>query len=49
MLVFSLVNALAITALVAGALGGLSTPFLAVLGATAGATVPLIGPWPGPA
>ncbi|MCX5330599.1 MFS transporter [Streptomyces sp. NBC_00140] len=43
-LVFSLANALAITALVAGALGGLPTPLLAVLGATAGATVPLIGP-----
>lgn len=43
-LVFSLVNALAIAALVAGALSGLPTPLLAVLGATAGATVPQIGP-----
>ncbi|MDQ0598105.1 hypothetical protein QF037_002450 [Streptomyces canus] len=43
-LVFSLVNTLAITALVAGAPGGLFTPLLAVLGATAGATVPQIGP-----
>ncbi|MFF4269650.1 MFS transporter [Streptomyces sp. NPDC001536] len=43
-LAFSLANALAITALVAGALAGLPTSFLALLGATAGATVPLIGP-----
>lgn len=41
---FSLGNALAITALVAGALAGLPTPVLALLGAAAGATVPLIGP-----
>ncbi|MER6180320.1 hypothetical protein [Streptomyces sp. NPDC001652] len=37
-------TALAITALVAGALSGLPTPLLAVLDATAGATVPQIGP-----
>lgn len=43
-LAFSLANALAITALVAGALAGLPTPLLVLLGATAGATVPLIGP-----
>ncbi|MEV0174776.1 MFS transporter [Streptomyces sp. NPDC050803] len=43
-LVFSLTNALAITALVAGALAGLSTPLLALLGACAGASVPVIGP-----
>lgn len=43
-LFFSLANALAITALVAGALAGLPTPLLALLGAAAGATVPLIGP-----
>ncbi|WP_328874532.1 MFS transporter [Streptomyces sp. NBC_00287] len=40
----SLANALAITALVAGALAGLGTPWLALLGACAGASVPLIGP-----
>ncbi|MCT9075540.1 MFS transporter [Streptomyces fulvoviolaceus] len=43
-LVFSLVNAVAIAALVAGALAGLPTVGLALLGATAGASVPLIGP-----
>ncbi|MBC2902067.1 MFS transporter [Streptomyces cupreus] len=43
-LAFSLANALAITALVAGALAGLPTPWLALLGACAGASVPLIGP-----
>ncbi|WP_063757779.1 MFS transporter [Streptomyces fulvoviolaceus] len=43
-LVFSLVNAVAIAALVAGALAGLPTVVLALLGATAGASVPLIGP-----
>lgn len=43
-LAFSLANALAITALVAGALAGLPTPLLVLLGATAGASVPLIGP-----
>ncbi|WP_037858608.1 MFS transporter [Streptomyces sp. NRRL S-340] len=37
-------NAVAVTALVAGALAGLGTPALALLGAGAGATVPLIGP-----
>ncbi|MFE6176423.1 MFS transporter [Streptomyces sp. NPDC056464] len=43
-LVFCLANALAIAGLVAGALAGLPTPALAVLGASAGATVPQIGP-----
>jgi MFS family permease len=43
-LVFALVNAVAITALVAGALAGAATPVLALLGAAAGASVPLIGP-----
>ncbi|MFF4500829.1 MFS transporter [Streptomyces sp. NPDC001401] len=43
-LAFSLANAAAIAALVAGALAGLSVPFLSLLGAVAGATVPLIGP-----
>ena len=43
-LAFSLANAAAIAALVAGALAGLSVPLLALLGAVAGATVPLIGP-----
>ncbi|QKZ17920.1 MFS transporter [Streptomyces chartreusis] len=43
-LVFSLANALAIAGLVAGALMGPATPFLALLGACAGATVPQIGP-----
>lgn len=43
-LVFSLANALAIAGLVAGALAGVATPFLALLGACAGATVPQIGP-----
>ncbi|WP_336112373.1 hypothetical protein [Streptomyces sp. PTD9-10] len=44
MLAFSLANALAVAALVAGALTGLSAPVLALLGAVAGATVPLVGP-----
>lgn len=43
-LAFSLANAVAIAALVAGALAGLPTPVLALLGAAAGASVPLIGP-----
>ncbi|MFD5797087.1 MFS transporter [Streptomyces diastatochromogenes] len=43
-LAFSLANALAVAALVTGALAGLPTPVLALLGATAGATVPLVGP-----
>ncbi|MFI7409447.1 MFS transporter [Streptomyces sp. NPDC049627] len=43
-LAFSLANALAIAGLVAAALAGLPTPALAVLGASAGATVPQIGP-----
>ncbi|MFD8273545.1 MFS transporter, partial [Streptomyces flaveolus] len=43
-LLFSLANALAIAALVAGALARLPTPALAALGAVAGASVPLIGP-----
>lgn len=43
-LAFSLANALAITALVAGALTGLGTYWLALLGACAGASVPLVGP-----
>ncbi|MEU5086246.1 MFS transporter [Streptomyces sp. NPDC021356] len=43
-LLFASANALAVTALVAGALAGLNTPVLALLGAGAGATVPLIGP-----
>lgn len=43
-LAFSLANALAVAALVAGALTGLSTPVLALLGAAAGASVPLVGP-----
>ncbi|WP_063763549.1 hypothetical protein [Streptomyces sp. NRRL S-646] len=43
-LAFSLANAAAIAALVAGALDGLSVPSPALLGAVAGATVPLIGP-----
>ncbi|MFJ7077352.1 MFS transporter [Streptomyces sp. NPDC098781] len=43
-LVFALANALAVAALVAGALAGLPTPALVVLGAAAGATVPQIGP-----
>ncbi|MFC7014766.1 MFS transporter [Streptomyces viridiviolaceus] len=43
-LVFSLANALAIAALVAGALAGLPVPLLAALGAAAGASVPVIGP-----
>ncbi|MDN3021679.1 MFS transporter [Streptomyces sp. S.PB5] len=43
-LCFALANALAVTALVAGALAGLPAPALALLGTTAGATVPLIGP-----
>jgi len=40
----SLANAVAIAALVAGALAGLPTPLVALLAAAAGATVPLIGP-----
>ncbi|MER6419558.1 hypothetical protein [Streptomyces sp. NPDC001137] len=45
-LAFSLANAAAIAALVAGALAGVSVALPALLGA-AGATVPLIGPlWP---
>ncbi|MFG3015368.1 MFS transporter [Streptomyces cinerochromogenes] len=43
-LAFSLANALAVAALVAGALAGLPTPVLALQGAAAGATVPLVGP-----
>ncbi|MFE6364490.1 MFS transporter [Streptomyces sp. NPDC057806] len=43
-LAFSLANALAITALVCGALAGLATPWLVLLGACAGASVPLVGP-----
>jgi MFS family permease len=43
-LVCSPANAVAIAALVAGALAGLPTAALALLGASAGATVPLIGP-----
>ncbi|GAA3786213.1 hypothetical protein GCM10022403_021270 [Streptomyces coacervatus] len=43
-LAFSLANAVAIAALVAGALAGLPVPLLALLGVVAGATVPLIGP-----
>ncbi|MFD8607280.1 MFS transporter [Streptomyces sp. NPDC059631] len=43
-LLFAWANAVAITALVAGALAGLGAPALALLGALAGATVPLIGP-----
>ncbi|WP_455358320.1 MFS transporter [Streptomyces sp. SYSU K21746] len=43
-LVASWLNAVAVAALVAGALAGLGTVALACLGALAGATVPLIGP-----
>ncbi|MEU3827454.1 MFS transporter [Streptomyces sp. SID161] len=43
-LAFSLANALAVTGLVAGALAVLPTAVLALLGAVAGATVPLVGP-----
>ncbi|WP_333761669.1 hypothetical protein [Streptomyces sp. IBSBF 2390] len=43
-LAFSLANALAVAALVLGALAGPPTAVLALLGATAGATVPLVGP-----
>ncbi|KUO03514.1 MFS transporter [Streptomyces caeruleatus] len=43
-LAFCLANALAIAGLVLGALAGLPTAVLAVLGAAAGATVPQIGP-----
>ncbi|MET9146928.1 MFS transporter [Streptomyces sp. NPDC004042] len=43
-LLFAWANAVAITALVAGALAGLGAPALALLGALAGVTVPLIGP-----
>ncbi|MFI2763891.1 MFS transporter [Streptomyces echinatus] len=42
-LAFSLANALAVAALVTGALAGLPAPALAFLGAAAGATVPLVG------
>lgn len=41
---FSLANALAVASLVAGALAGLPTAVLALLGAAAGGTVPLVGP-----
>ncbi|MGI5392100.1 MFS transporter [Streptomyces sp. CA-251251] len=43
-LVFCLVNAVAIGALVAAALAGAAPPLLALLGAAAGASTPLIGP-----
>ncbi|MEW2297843.1 MFS transporter [Streptomyces sp. NPDC006743] len=43
-LVFAWANAVAVAALVAGALAGLGTPALALLGAGAGTTAPLIGP-----
>ncbi|KOV69288.1 MFS transporter [Streptomyces sp. MMG1121] len=43
-LAFSLANAVAVTVLVAGALTGLPTAVLALLGAAAGGTVPLVGP-----
>ncbi|WP_435279474.1 MFS transporter [Streptomyces sp. 1222.5] len=43
-LAFSLANALAVAALVLGALTGPPAAVLALLGATAGATVPLVGP-----
>ncbi|MFF9527452.1 MFS transporter [Streptomyces achromogenes] len=43
-LAFSLVNAVAVTVLVAGVLAGLPAPALVLLGAVAGATVPLVGP-----
>ncbi|MFB6618759.1 MFS transporter [Streptomyces sp. NPDC056367] len=43
-LVAAAVNAVATTALVAGALGGLGTVPLAAIGAVTGASVPLIGP-----
>ncbi|MFB6551715.1 MFS transporter, partial [Streptomyces sp. NPDC056405] len=43
-LVFALVNAVAIAALVAGALAEVPTPLLVLLGVAAGASVPLIGP-----
>lgn len=43
-LAFSLVNAVAVAVLVAGALAGLPAPALVLLGAVAGATVPLVGP-----
>ncbi|QHA07474.1 MFS transporter [Streptomyces broussonetiae] len=43
-LAFSLANALAVAALVAGALAGLPMAVLALLGAAAGGTVPLVGP-----
>ncbi|MEU8691655.1 MFS transporter [Streptomyces sp. NPDC048665] len=43
-LAFSLANALAVASLVAGALAGLPTAVLALVGAAAGGTVPLVGP-----
>ncbi|MFF7370565.1 MFS transporter, partial [Streptomyces tricolor] len=43
-LALSLANGLAVTALVTGALAGLPAPVLALLGAAAGVTVPLVGP-----
>ncbi|MGW1604443.1 MFS transporter, partial [Streptomyces eurythermus] len=43
-LAFSLVNAVAVAVLVAGAPAGLPGPALVPLGAVAGATVPLVGP-----
>ncbi|GAA2729363.1 MFS transporter [Streptomyces nogalater] len=43
-LAFSLLNAVAVVALVAGALAGLPAPALVLLGAAAGVTVPLVGP-----
>ncbi|MFC9925991.1 MFS transporter [Streptomyces sp. NPDC127190] len=43
-LAFSLAHALATAALVTGALAGLPTALLALLGAVTGATVPLVGP-----
>ncbi|WP_225095783.1 MFS transporter [Streptomyces sp. CoH27] len=41
---FSLANALAVASLVAGALAALPTAVLALLGAAAGGTMPLVGP-----
>ncbi|WP_411292792.1 MFS transporter [Streptomyces sp. FBKL.4005] len=43
-LALSLANGLAVAALVTGALAGLPAPVLALLGAAAGVTVPLVGP-----
>jgi MFS family permease len=48
-LTFSLVNALAITALVTGAVARLAPLPLALLGTLAGASVPPSGRWPAPA